>query len=822
LPDGTGIELLRTVREERPDLPFVLFTDEESEEIASEAISAGVTGYLQRGDTARDDRLTTRVRDAVAQYRTERELRERVKALAAIGTIRDLLAAEDGDSAGQLQRVVDHLPRSFQFPDRAVASLAVGDETFASPGHEPPTARLTVDDVTTAGTELTLTVGYAETPPTADDDPFLPEERELLETVLRLIAAHLDRRHVVEHLSAADRRLQLILENTTAVMYLKDTDGRYVFVNAEYERLFDRDREEIVGRTDREIHGGEMAGEVQANDRRVLETGAPIEEEERIDVGGEDRVFLSLKVPARNDAGEIEGVFGVSTDITDRKRYEQRLREEQRFVDSIFRSLPDVFYAFDTDCAPIRWNDQFEAVTGYSGEEIESMHAADFVTEAEADAVERAFRNVLENRDSMTGESVLETKAGDRIPYELTGDILEDADGNVRGVTGIGRDLSGRKKRERQLEGLNHSIKRFLSADDKREVAELGVEAAREILGLRANAIHLYDEASGELAPVAETDDLVDLIDDTPTFTEGNSTAWRVYESGEATAIDDVREDPDVYNPETAMRSELYLPLGSHGILIAGSPTPARFDEQDVTVGELLAAHLVSAFDQLEHEQQLRDRETELKRQNERLDQFSSMVSHDLRNPISIASGHLELYRESGDEGDLDRVERSLDRIGELVTDLTTLARHGSTDDEHELVSLPAVAEDAWDMVDTRSAALSTTEGTISGDRSQLQGLFENLFRNAVGHGGDDVTVRVGPLDDGFYVEDTGSGIPPEDRERVFEQGFSTGYGGSGVGLTIVSRIAQAHGLDVSLTESAEGGARFEFREAAEGESPDA
>lgn len=203
----------------------------------------------------------------------------------------------------------------------------------------------------------------------------------------------------------------------------------------------------------------------------------------------------------------------------------------------------------------------------------------------------------------------------------------------------------------------------------------------------------------------------------------------------------------------------------------------------------------------------------ELDRERERLDQFASMISHDLQNPLSIAYGRLELYQETGDATHLEAIEDALDRMDELTSDLTRLARHGIQQNEHEPVSLATTAQVAWDTIDTRSATLSTEDTTISGDDGQLRALFENLFRNAVGHGGQDVTVRVGSLDDGFFVEDTGKGIPPEKRERVFEHGFSTGYEGRGVGLTIVSRIAEAHGFDVSLSESSEGGARFEFRQ---------
>lgn len=203
--------------------------------------------------------------------------------------------------------------------------------------------------------------------------------------------------------------------------------------------------------------------------------------------------------------------------------------------------------------------------------------------------------------------------------------------------------------------------------------------------------------------------------------------------------------------------------------------------------------------------------EQELLEKNERLDQFASMMSHDLRNPLSIAAGKLDMYRETGDSSHLDDIEGALERIDELTADLLTLARTDTGEYSRDQVDLAVVARGVWEMIDSRSASLSTEPCTIMGDEGQLKALFENLFRNAVGHGGDDVTVRVGALENGFFVEDTGPGIPAEERDLVFEHGFSTGYGGSGVGLTVVGRIAEAHGWDVSLTESTEGGARFEF-----------
>ncbi|WP_234972357.1 sensor histidine kinase [Halobaculum gomorrense] len=671
---------------------FILFTGRGSEEIASRAISAGVTDYLQKRGTEQYDLLATRIRHAVAEYQTEHQLNERLKELTTIQAISTLLSESQEASTKPLQQIVEYLPQSVQYPDKAVARLRVDDETFRSPSYDSPASSLTAHDVTVAGTELELTVGYVD-PPIAETegDLFLPEEQELIETVLQLTTAHLDRTHVLSDLREASRRLELILENTAALMYLKDEDGRYVFVNAEYERLFDLRSEELVGRTASEIHPEDVAASFRENDQRVLDSGDPLEVEERVIVDGLEQIFLSLKVPTRNDAGDIEGVFGVSTDITQRNRREQR------------------------------------------------------------------------------------------------------------------------------LENLNQTITQLLAAGTIEEVAEAGVEAARDVLDLRACAIHLFDSEVDGLVPAASTTEIRDIVGELPTLNRGEGICWRVYSEGSPVAIADVTADPDAYNPETGLRSELYLPLGEYGLLIASSPTPSKFDNQEETIGELLAVNIVAAFRQIEQKQAVRDREDALAERNERLEQFASMVTHDLRNPLSVASGNLELYRETEAESNLETIDRALTRIEEVITDLTALARHGTTDDEREPVSLPGVARDAWDLLDTRSGTLSTEPCTVTGDRSQLQSLFENLFRNAVGHGGEGVTVRVGPLDTGFYVEDTGEGIAPERRDAVFEHGFTTGYGGSGIGLTIVNRIADAHGWTASLAESVEGGARFEFHGAIDG-----
>ncbi|MFC7019192.1 MULTISPECIES: PAS domain S-box protein [Haloarcula] len=206
------------------------------------------------------------------------------------------------------------------------------------------------------------------------------------------------------------------------------------------------------------------------------------------------------------------------------------------------------------------------------------------------------------------------------------------------------------------------------------------------------------------------------------------------------------------------------------------------------------------------------ERALTLERKNKRLDAFTGMVSHDLRNPLHVAEGSLELAREECDNEHVDRASEAVQRSLALVDDLLTLAREGRDLADVEPVSLADVFEECWTNVDTDDATLALQgDVTIRADRSRLVQLLENLVRNAVEHGRRDVTVTAGPLDGGFYVADDGPGIPVEERQAVFEPGHSTSENGTGIGLAIVERIADAHGWDLAITTGPEDGARFEF-----------
>lgn len=214
---------------------------------------------------------------------------------------------------------------------------------------------------------------------------------------------------------------------------------------------------------------------------------------------------------------------------------------------------------------------------------------------------------------------------------------------------------------------------------------------------------------------------------------------------------------------------------------------------------------------------ELKSRERTLKRQNQRLDEFASMVTHDLRNPLNVAQLRMDLLSQEYDDENLDVVEDALARMEEMIDQMLTLSRSGKDIETKERCFLDHLVEKSWDNVQTdRSELDARLDGaSVTGDPTRLLHVFENLFRNAVDHNNEPVTVRVGTLDtcEGFYVQDSGTGIPKADRDDIFGHSYTTSEDGSGLGLGIVADIVEAHGWQISVTESEEGGgARFEVR----------
>ncbi|WP_123536587.1 GAF domain-containing sensor histidine kinase [Halosimplex salinum] len=393
---------------------------------------------------------------------------------------------------------------------------------------------------------------------------------------------------------------------------------------------------------------------------------------------------------------------------------------------------------------------------------------------------------------------------------------------------------AGRLERQRSVEQLNRitdtlriATQELVDETERDSLEQAVCDRLIDSDPYDAVWIGRYDADDRRVRPAAWSgfddeyvESIVVTVDDSPT---GSGPGGRAIETREIQCVPDVFEDSTM-EPwwdllEThGITSLAVVPIG-HGDTVYGffsvyADRQDVFYEREREVLSELGETIGHAIASIEAHERLADRERELARQNDRLEEFAGVVSHDLRNPLNVAAGRIEYLREADDDEHLAAAADALTRMEELIEDLLALARQGATVESFEQVSLGTVAAEAWNSVDSPAATLRTDDlGVIAADRPRLRQLLENLFRNSVEHGGEGVTVTVERIEGGFAVSDDGPGIPADERDTVLRPGYSTNPDGTGFGLNIVQRIAEAHGWDVSVGESPTGGARFEFRD---------
>jgi PAS domain S-box-containing protein len=490
------------------------------------------------------------------------------------------------------------------------------------------------------------------------------------------------------------------------------------------------------------------------------------------------------------------------TNAVEQYRSQRELEASQQRLSLFIDQSPLGVIEWDEKFRLRSMNDAAEAILGYRESDLRGESWEAIVPEEERDAVDAVVTDLLENRGGHYSRNENVRKDGERVTCEWHNRAVTDGD-EVVAIFSQFQDITERMRRRRAVEELHSTTRSVMRAETADAVADIVVGALRDILDMSISGVFLYEEEVDALMPAAWTERSEEICDGVPTFERGGSLAWEVFETGDRQVHDDVSTVPGRYNEETVVRGEIVLPLGDHGVVLVGSTDAGAFDETDVSLARTLAAHATAALDRVEHEQVL-------KRQNDRLEEFASIVSHDLRNPLNVAEGRLELAREDRDSEHLRAVAEAHERMAALIDDLLTLAR-GDAATDIQPVHLGEMVPQCWQTIDAAGATLAVeAAGTVRADRGQLKQLLENLLQNAVEHGGDDVAVTVGSTEGGFYVADDGPGVPEEERERVFDPGVSTDDRGTGFGLTIVTRVAEAHGWTVSVTESDAGGARFE------------
>ncbi|WP_312620150.1 PAS domain S-box protein [Haloarcula sp. 1CSR25-25] len=781
MPGQNGIEFLETVREEYPDLPFILYTGKGSEEVASDAILAGVTDYLQKGSgTDQYTVLANRARNAVEGHRSQRALAERNQELRrykqAVNSMHE--AACIYDTAGQFELVNEYLADWYGKSPEALEGEAsaliprIREQTDGDPyqalldGTRDELKGELDGDFPGHGYAV---LAYRLTPLRVNGtvDGIVGVARDIT-----------DRRERQAELERKDRAMDAAPVGIS-ISDPSQEDNPLIYVNERFTELTGYAGEEVLGSNCRFLQGEHTNLEPVARMREAIDDEEPVTVELRNYRKDGTEFYNRVSIaPVQDEDGEVITYVGFQQDVTEDKEREQ---EYERVVELLNHTeqIADVGgWEIDPDTQDVFWTDHlFEMVAGDYDEEPPLEDALNLYIEADRPRVETAVETALAAGDPFDVEARFRRSDGDIGWFRIRGEPTIE-DNKVVTLRGAVQDITDYKEREQELQ----RIQTFFQ-----EAERLGNLGAWEF---SADGTVVWTDGTRRIHEVGDEYE--------PTLEEGLEFFHPEDRDQIVETIENALATGKPYDLEvrliTAEGNERWV--RTRGKPVEGTEDTVRGYIQDIT--------------------DRKHRERQLERQNDRLDEFASVVSHDLRSPLSVVEGRLTLAREDCESTHLDPIGDAVERMNSIIDGVLWLAREGRDIDETGAVVLQQVIEDAWSIVtdDQGEAELILTDNPdgwkpISADRDRLRQLLENLFRNAIDHAGPNVTVRVETMGAGFAIEDDGPGIPEAERERVFESGYSTA--GIGFGLAIVRQVAEAHGWEVRVTDGSEDGARFEI-----------
>jgi PAS domain S-box-containing protein len=486
-------------------------------------------------------------------------------------------------------------------------------------------------------------------------------------------------------------------------------------------------------------------------------------------------------------------------DVTDRKDRQRDLAQYETIVEAVH----DGVFTVDDDLTVTFANDAVETTLGVEpdrlvGDHIEALpQSASIDDDGVADmghALDQIRRGDADERRLEFGY----TSDGDQRIAETR--MVPIGDGEIAAVV---RDVTEHRRFERVVTSLHSITPKLLDAEGDLEISSIAVHAAGEVLDLRISGVWLLDEELNRLDPVAATAGAHEEIGGLPHFPRGEGVVWQAFRRGDPALYDDVRE---LDGPEsgTGLRSEIVVPIGDHGVLMAGETTAGAFDETDLELATILAANTEAALDRAERDNLLRRSRDALERQNERLEVVETVLSEDLRDQLAVAA---QRARSAGAE---DAVE-PLMRARRLADDALELARGELSVGPRAPVEAGEVARTAGELVDGVAVEVERG-GWLRADRSRLVRLFETLYLDALDRADEDeevsVTVEVTEPST-IRVVDSAPPMSESERDGAFDLNRASendaaivetdDAGVPGLGLAVAGEIAAAHGWVVGV-----------------------
>lgn len=612
-------------------------------------------------------------------------------------------------------------------------------------------------------------------------------------------------------LAQREAMLSSMLENLPVDFWARDKDGRGI----------------IQSRLSKEHWGDFCSANFDAQSRHPINAekwkakhdrlyaGETIEQEEVLVLADErHRIFHSMGAPIVMQ-GEVVGILGINLDITERRYIEAQLERERVLSKAIIDSVPGLLYLYEQNGRLVRWNRMHCELTGYSDQELSTMHLMDWYRDdpATQQKIARAIERVLEDGIG-TEEAELQTKDGRRIPFFLTAVRLE-LEGRIY-FTGIGIDITERKRSEEALRLSEERLALALDASSDGlwdwNFATGDVYYSPRYLGMLG-----YGQGDIELS-ITGWEKLLHPDD----FEKAKCTELEHIERGEPFAI------------EFRLRNKAgdWQWVMSRGKVVewdeSGRPLRMVGTHVDIDQRKRMENELVNAKEAAEAASLAKS-------------EFLANMSHEIRTPLNGIMGMIQLLESGARDAEQHRTcalaLQATNRLTRLLSDILDLSRveAGKMQMRIEPFNLRDALEQSVDLfkpiamqagLEFRHHFSPTLPEVVAGDAVRVQQVLMNLIGNAFKFTTKGfVAVEAHPLPSNesdsvrvlFSVSDSGRGIEDEALSALFQpfsqvtKGFTRDHQGAGLGLAITKRLIALMGGNMAVESEPGCGTAFSF-----------
>ncbi|HMO24701.1 MAG TPA: PAS domain-containing protein, partial [Tepidisphaeraceae bacterium] len=626
-----------------------------------------------------------------------------------------------------------------------------------------------------------------------------------------------DLRRVEEALRQRTTFLRAIAESTQDVNFAKDLHGRLTFANPATLALIGKSESDVLGRTDMELlQDKDAARRVMENDRRIMERGETEELEEIVPLpDGTDRIWLSRKVPYRDEDGKVAGLLGISRDITVRRQTELRVLESERRFRSVVESVPGHIWTAQADGSIDFSGPWMSNYTGVAPDRLHGDAWHEVVHPADLPRTVEAWTRSLRTGETYSVEFRIRSRNGDYRWMASRAVPQRDEQGRIIRWFGYTGDIHDQRLKD---DALRDSAERLQLTAAAAGMGFWTIDLQSRTVMLDETCARLIELPAGVAIPNSTVRERICAQD---------------YPQVRAAIDDALGGNRYAVEFRINLRDGTQRWLGALGNVIRENDRQVRLVgvNWDITHRKRAEAEREALLDA---ERRAR---TEAERASRLKDDFLATLSHELRTPLNAIIGWAEILASPGAIGEPDTLRSGVDAIlrnarsqTELVNDLLDMSSiiNGKLRLDLRTLDLRPLVLAAIDTVrpaaDARQVRIETdlieAVGDIRGDPHRIQQVVWNLMTNAVKFtpAGGTVRVTLRNIDPvvRLSVCDTGQGIAPDflphvfDRFRQADASTRRRHGGLGLGLAIVRELVELHGGTVSAASDGAGrGATF-------------